>query len=178
MKKILLFAFIGMTAALMNCSTDAKVCVKEVSATTIAAIPQAQLILDIGKIKSYSASVPNVVNDPSGLSYKVTTLGTGDTPCLSSTIAVTYSGKVLQQNGTLAVSNFDASATVVSFPLSNLILGWQIAFPKFPAGTTATLYVPSGMAYGLRVQTGTNGQVTIPASSVLVFEVTLVAFAN
>ncbi|CAN5419179.1 hypothetical protein BH09BAC3_BH09BAC3_05780 [soil metagenome] len=173
MRKVILFVLIGMTAGLMNCSTDMKVCVKEVSAATIAAVPQAQLNTDIARIKTYTTAIAatNVVEDPSGLRYKITSIGSGDTPCLSSIVTVAYSGKVLvaPNNNTLTTVPFDSN-TSVSFNLSDLILGWQIAFPKFPAGTQVTLYIPSGLAYGARVQTG------IPANSVLVFEINLISF--
>ena len=63
------------------------------------------------------------------------------------------------------------SGGVEFFTLSGLILGWQIAFPKFPAGTSATLYVPSGLAYGTA-----GSSPKISPNAVLVFEVTLTSF--
>ena len=173
MRKVILFALIGMVVGLMNCSTDMKVCVKEVNPETIAAVPQAQLTIDIARIKTYTNSLTGVtvVEDPSGLRYSVTTAGpAGDTPCLSSSVTFAYSGRVLLPNNTsLSSVPFDSSPSAV-FNLSSLILGWQVAFPKFPAGTVVTLYIPSGLAYGTRNQTG------IPANSVLVFDVSLIAF--
>jgi len=173
MRKVIFFALIGMAAGLMNCSTDMKVCVKDVSPATIAAVPQAQLNTDIARIKTYTNAIGavNVVEDPSGLRYSITSVGTGDTPCLSSTVRVAYSGRVLLplNNNTLSNVPFDSN-TGVDFLLTDLILGWQIAFPKFPAGTQVTLYVPSGLAYGTRIQGN------IQPNSVLVFEINLIDF--
>ncbi|MFO0265768.1 MAG: FKBP-type peptidyl-prolyl cis-trans isomerase, partial [Cyclobacteriaceae bacterium] len=57
----------------------------------------------------------------------------------------------------------------IVYPLSNLIRGWQIAFPNFPVGTRATLYIPSSLGYGPQ-----GSPPTIPANANLIFEVELV----
>ncbi len=175
MKRIALFVIIGLITGLTKCSTDAVVCTKSVAQATLDAVPKTQLAIDIGRISTFlSANSITATEDPSGLRYVVTTLGTGQTPCLSNTVTVSYSGKVLLATGpsagTLATTTFDANSGV-AFGLSGLILGWQIAFPKFPAGTSATLYVPSGLAYGTSSPT-----TKIPSNSVLVFNVQLISF--
>ncbi|HWA36074.1 MAG TPA: FKBP-type peptidyl-prolyl cis-trans isomerase [Cyclobacteriaceae bacterium] len=171
MKRIALFALIGLLAGLANCSTDAVVCSKNVDQTRIDAVPKNQLNTDIARISNYlSANNLTAIADPSGLRYAINKTATGNTPCLSSTVVVSYSGRVLLSNGNLAATTFDAQ-TNAQFGLSGLILAWQIAFPKFAPGTNATLYVPSGLAYGTA-----SPSAAIPPNSVLVFEVTLVSF--
>lgn len=172
MKRIAFFVFIGLMAGLANCSTDAVVCSKNVDQTRIDAVPKNQLNTDITKITNYltANNIANVIVDASGLRYTINKTATGNTPCLSSTVVVNYSGRVLNSSGSLASTTFDAGSNA-QFGLSGLILGWQIAFPKFAPGTQATLYVPSGLAYGT-----SSPSSAIPPNSVLVFEVTLVSF--
>ncbi|NOT74626.1 MAG: hypothetical protein HOP08_06835 [Cyclobacteriaceae bacterium] len=173
MRRIIQFAFIGLFAGLFNCSTDAFVCIKDVAQARLDAVPKTQLATDIQRIDNYlTANNIVAIQDPTGLRYQIISQGTGQSPCVNSKIAVAYSGRVLLNTGVLAGTTFDSS-TGATFTLSGLILGWQIAFPKLPNGTTAKLYVPSGLAYGSVAQ-GTS----IPANSVLVFDVELLAFQN
>jgi len=79
---------------------------------------------------------------------------------------VNYTGRLLS-NGNI----FDSSAAPVQFPLTNLILGWQIGFPLMPKGSIATLYIPSGYGYG------SNGAgASIPPNANLIFNVELINF--
>lgn len=170
MKRIAFFVLIGLMVGLANCSTDAVVCSKNVDQARIDAVPKNQLNIDITRITNYLSAnnITNVTVDPSGLRYTINKTATGNTPCLSNTIVVNYSGRILNPSGSLSSTTFDAGSNV-ALPLSGLILGWQIAFPKFAPATQATLYIPSGLAYG------TSPSGSIPANSVLVFEVTLVS---
>ncbi|CAN5514830.1 hypothetical protein BH10BAC4_BH10BAC4_06310 [soil metagenome] len=146
-----------MLAFLMSCSTDQVLTTEE------------QLARDVAAIDKYLAdnSITGVIIEPSGsgVRYKINgTQGTGVKPVASSKITVTYVGR-LMTNGNI----FDqsTSASGVEFTLSQLIEGWRIAFPLLPKGTSATLYIPSGKAYG------TKSQSNIPANSNLLFDVVL-----
>ncbi len=110
------------------------------------------------------------VTDPSGLRYVITTAGTGAKPSLSSTIVAKYVGKFLTDGVTVAKSvEFDSSKPTYSSKLSNFIQGWQIGFPLLPKGSKATLYIPSGLAYGKK-GFGTS----IPPNTNLFFDVELI----
>ena len=100
---------------------------------------------------------------PEGVRYVITKLGKGEKPNLSQQIRFAYKGMLLDG------SVFDESKQPIIYPLSNLIRGWQIAFPNFPVGTKATLYVPSSLGYGPQ-----GSPPTIPANANLIFEVELV----
>jgi|NOAtaT_7_FD_contig_31_3175634_length_1530_multi_5_in_0_out_0_1 FKBP-type peptidyl-prolyl cis-trans isomerase FkpA len=100
---------------------------------------------------------------PEGVRYVISKLGTGEKPNLSQQIRFAYKGMLL--DGTV----FDESKQPIVYPLSNLIRGWQIAFPNFPVGTRATLYIPSSLGYGPQ-----GSPPTIPANANLIFEVELV----
>ena len=99
----------------------------------------------------------------SGFFYSISDGGNGDTPTLCSNVGVTYKGTLL--NGSI----FDQSTSMVSFPLANLIVGWQKGIPLVRTGGKITLYVPPSMGYG---NTAISG---IPANSTLIFEITLVS---
>lgn len=163
MKKGLSYLFVLSLALTGTSCFDDAPCTKKVPASAINAVNQTQLAADIEAIDTYLDDEGIIaVEDPTGLRYVIETQGDGKKPCLESYVAVTYKGMLLS-NGNV----FDQAINPVQFPLNNLILGWQIAFIKFPVGTKATLYIPSGLAYGNRIVG------SIPANSNLIFEVEL-----
>jgi FKBP-type peptidyl-prolyl cis-trans isomerase FkpA len=82
----------------------------------------------------------------SGLYYVIEEPGTANHPILSSNITIAYNGYYL--NGTV----FDKN-DFVTFPLSNLIRGWQEGIPYIGEGGKIKLVIPSYLAYndGVRV---------------------------
>jgi FKBP-type peptidyl-prolyl cis-trans isomerase len=97
--------------------------------------------------------------DSSGILYQIITAGASKKPNLCETISMTYTGTLL--NGT----QFDAGT--ISYPLSQLILGWQIAVPKIGKGGRIKVVIPSSLAYGGQARSG------IPANSPLYFDIVL-----
>lgn len=123
-----------------------------------------QLTKDIGIIDKYLIDNSIVAQtDPSGVRYTIITEGTGPKPLVSSTIVVNYTGMLL--DGTV----FDGTTTTpATFRIYQLIVGWQIAFPLIPEGSTAVFYIPSGLGYGK------TGGGPIPPNANLIFEVELI----
>jgi len=82
----------------------------------------------------------------SGLYYVIEKPGTANHPTLNSNITISYNGYYL--NGTV----FDKN-DFVTFPLSNLIRGWQEGIPYIGEGGKIKLVIPSYLAYndGVRV---------------------------
>jgi FKBP-type peptidyl-prolyl cis-trans isomerase len=101
--------------------------------------------------------------DSTGILYEITNPGTGTKPNINSTITVTYKGKLL--NGT----QFDAGT--ITYPLSSLIQGWQIAVPKIAAGGSMKVLIPSNLGYGAQ-----GAGSSIPPYSPLYFEISLSSF--
>jgi FKBP-type peptidyl-prolyl cis-trans isomerase len=66
-------------------------------------------------------------------------------------------------------SIFD-DGTLFEYPLSGLIKGWQIGIPKLEKRGKGTFFIPSGLAYG------NKDAGTIPANSVLIFDIYLANF--
>ncbi len=123
-----------------------------------------QLAKDIQSIDQYLEEKKIMASqDSSGLRYVITRAGKGLKPKVTQTVVVKYIGKLM--DGII----FDQSAQPVTFPLANLIKGWQIGFPLLAVGGRATLYVPSTLGYGAK---GYPPQ--IPSHANLIFEVELI----
>lgn len=152
MRYIIVIIFIGIIAFNTSSCGDRELTTME------------QLAKDIGIIDKYLADNNiDAQEDPSGLRYVITTEGTGPKPKLSNTVVVNYTGTFL--DGTY----FDGTTTTpATFPLLNLIAAWQIGFQLLPEGSSAVLYVPSGLGYG---KTGSG---PIPPNTNLIFEVELI----
>ncbi|GAB4439122.1 MAG: FKBP-type peptidyl-prolyl cis-trans isomerase [Turneriella sp.] len=110
---------------------------------------------------------PGVQVTASGLQYKVIKAGSGASPKATSTVKVHYRGTLI--DGT----EFDSSykrGQPAEFGVSQVIRGWSEALQLMKKGAKYQLTIPSELAYGAR-NTG-----TIPANSVLNFEVELLDF--
>ncbi|MBL7740094.1 MAG: FKBP-type peptidyl-prolyl cis-trans isomerase [Chitinophagaceae bacterium] len=100
----------------------------------------------------------------SGLYYEILDPGTGATATATSTIFITYTGKML--DGTVFDQQNNSGAT--GWPLNQLIEGWRVGIPLIKEGGRIRLLIPSSMAYGC---TGYGG---IPGDAILDFDITLV----
>lgn len=100
--------------------------------------------------------------DTSGIHYVLHSNSGKEKPTAENCVQVNYEGKLLQSGDT-----FD-KGDGVSFPLNRVIPGWQLGIPKLSLGDSATLYIPSSLAYG--PQGVPNA---IPPNSILVFNVEL-----
>ncbi|MCK9453200.1 MAG: FKBP-type peptidyl-prolyl cis-trans isomerase [Bacteroidales bacterium] len=105
------------------------------------------------------------VEDPSGVFYVIGEPGGEAKPILSSTVTVSYDGRLLDGH------RFDKGEFFTS-RLSSLIQGWQIGITLIGEGGKIKLFIPSTLAYGNKSRPG------IPANSVLIFDVDLHYFSN
>ncbi|MBX2967407.1 MAG: FKBP-type peptidyl-prolyl cis-trans isomerase [Cyclobacteriaceae bacterium] len=128
--------------------------------TEVGISPIEQLNRDIVAIDSYLfENGITALKDATGIRIAIDELGTdGLPPNTENNVKVTYTGKLLS-NG----STFDSGT--ITGKLTDWITGWQIGLSLLPAGSKATLYIPSGYAYG------TRGQGSIPPDAILVFDV-------
>ncbi len=128
-------------------------------------VNQTQLDKDVVAIDAYlSDSNISAEVHSSGLRYVINEMGTGPQPNLCNAVSVNYKGMLISDG-----SVFDESSSPITFPLSNLITGWQIGIPLIKGGGSITLYIPSVYAYGER---GAGND--IPANANLIFEIDLV----
>lgn len=105
------------------------------------------------------------IQTDSGLVYYSMVEGTGAQPTIADTVEVHYHGTLI--DGTVFDSSVDRGQTI-SFPLGNVIKGWQEGLAMMKEGGKATLVIPSDLAYG---EAGTGD--SIPGGATLKFEVEL-----
>ncbi|EJF54253.1 FKBP-type peptidyl-prolyl cis-trans isomerase [Saprospira grandis DSM 2844] len=114
-----------------------------------------------------NAKREEIVSRESGLQYEVLVEGNGDIPTAQNTVVAHYEGRLL--NGKV----FDSSVLrgqPATFPVGNLIQGWQEALQLMPVGSKWRLYIPSGLAYGAN---GAGND--IPPHATLIFELELLS---
>ena len=98
----------------------------------------------------------------SGLYYVINGTGNGEFPNINSLVTVSYKGTLT--DGTIFDQSGSSGAT---FPLNNVIQGWQEGIPLFSEGGSGILLIPSALGYG------SQSIGNIPENSVLIFVVTL-----
>lgn len=104
----------------------------------------------------------------SGMYYVVENAGTGGTPDICNYISIHYKGMLT--NGNV----FDQTTTTPAlFQLGGLIAAWKNVIPKIKEGGRLVMYVPPSLGYGNTDARDQNGNVIIPANSILIFEVDL-----
>lgn len=118
---------------------------------------------EIASLQAYlSSKAITATLDPGGFFYIITVAGTGANPTLASTVTFKYTGTL--ENGTV----FDQSQTGITYPLNQLILGFQRGLPLIKKGGSITLFLPPSLGYGC-AQAG-----AIPPGSNLIFSVDLI----
>ncbi len=113
-----------------------------------------------------NAKKDGVVTLPSGLQYKVLTMGTGEKPLAEQTVEVKYEGKTI--DGNVFDSSYKRNPQTSKFRCNQVIKGWTEALQLMPVGSKWELYIPQELAYGER-QAG-----KIKPFSTLIFTVELV----
>jgi FKBP-type peptidyl-prolyl cis-trans isomerase len=117
----------------------------------------------------------------SGLYYMITEETSGEKPAAGDTVKVNYVGKLM--DGTVFDTSFEDLAKEaglynpereygpIEIPIGKgrVIRGWDEGIMLLNEGSEATLFIPSGLAYGPRA-----AGAKIPANSSLVFDVELV----
>ncbi len=99
--------------------------------------------------------------DATGILYEIITPGNSTKPTINNTITVTYVGTLMNGN------QFDAGT--ITYPLNQLIKGWQIAVPKIGVGGEIKVLIPSSLGYGA------SGAGSIPGNAPLYFNIKLTA---
>lgn len=106
-----------------------------------------------------------------GLYYRSSKPGTGNSPAPGESVTVNYTGKTL--DGKTFDSNVDSNfhhTSPFSFTLGRgqVIRGWDEGLALMKKGEKGTLYIPSTLAYGEH-----SPSPLIPANAILVFDVEL-----
>ncbi|MBL7703438.1 MAG: FKBP-type peptidyl-prolyl cis-trans isomerase [Ferruginibacter sp.] len=107
------------------------------------------------------------LNAGGGFYYEIAAAGTGSVmPAVCSDVRVKYAGYLT--NG----FKFDEETTGITFKLGQLIPGWQRGLPLIKAGGSINLYLPPSLGYG------SSAVGTIPANSILIFNIQLLDVQN
>ena len=117
---------------------------------------------EIQAVQDYltSKGITNAQQHCSGVFYVIDNAGTGKQPSPCNAVDVTYVGRLTNGN------QFDAATNYRNY-LVSLIRGWANTIPLLKEGGTIHLYIPPTLGYG------SQAVGSIPANSVLVFDVTL-----
>jgi FKBP-type peptidyl-prolyl cis-trans isomerase FkpA len=107
----------------------------------------------------------NAQEHESGVFYVIEKEGSGGHPTANSVVKLNYTGKLLDDEEKVFDSGFGSTLR-----LMNTIQGWQHGIPMFKKGGEGLLFIPSGLGYG-QWPTG-----SIPANSILIFEIELIDF--
>jgi FKBP-type peptidyl-prolyl cis-trans isomerase len=122
----------------------------------------AQFTQDTLTLNAITSTIPGIIKHPSGLRYTISTVTpTGKLPKVFDNISYEYTGSLLS-TGAQFVLNSSSNQNIFE-----LIDALKIGIPLMKETSTATFYIPSGLAYGA---TGTTG---IPANSNIKFVITL-----
>ena len=152
---LLAFGFSSCLKGGNSCSFDA--------CSTVAPAAEIQAVQNYLTSQSLTAT-----QHCSGLFYRIENAGTGGTPGACSDISVKYKGYL--SNGTV----FDQQTAPISFNLGNTIRGWRCGVPLIKAAGRVVLYIPPSLGYGSQDVRDQNGNIVIPANSILIFEIDLV----
>lgn len=151
----------------------------EIISTTINVLPEkSQREIDDKLIRDFltAKGITNAVKSSDGIYYIVSSVGTGTTADIVSTVVTKYTGRFL--TGSVFDQSSDAS---FSFFMNdqNIIAGWRKGLLGYAKGTKIRLLIPSHLAYGTedRIDQQT-GIISIPKNSVLDFDIELADVTN
>lgn len=95
---------------------------------------------------AHNATLPGVIQLPSGIQYSVIKTGTGKvSPGIHSLVTVNYRGMLI--DGTEFDSTW-ARGAPVSFTVDKVIRGWQYVIPRMHVGDRWKVVIPPQLAYG------------------------------
>jgi len=122
---------------------------------------------DGNKFLEANGKKKDVVTLPSGLQYRVIKEGSGESPKATDKVKTNYTGKLIDGK------EFDSSAKhgkdPAEFAVNAVIPAWTEALQLMKPGAKWEIYVPAKLGYG------EQGNQSIPANSVLIFEMELVS---
>ena len=134
---------------------------------------------DQALLSYFSSRKISPIKTRSGMYYRIQKEGIGQFAMPGDTVVMNYRGNLL--DGTVFDSNTDSAFMHVQ-PLvfvlgaGRVIPGWEEGIGYLKPGSTASFYIPSAMAYGSQSRPGSAANPKgIPANSVLIFDVELVA---
>jgi FKBP-type peptidyl-prolyl cis-trans isomerase FkpA len=155
-------------SALLLLSFFLYACKKSSTGTTCTTVMGQPSTAEVDALRNHlTTSGLTATEDPRGFFYNIAFAGTGSaSPTLASNVTVQYKGTLI--NGTV----FDSTVTGINrtFPLGNLITGWQWGLPLIKKGGIINLYLPPSLGYGCA------SQGKVPSNAFTIFRVELIDF--
>jgi FKBP-type peptidyl-prolyl cis-trans isomerase len=105
----------------------------------------------------------------SGLKYRITKNGTGNSPVRGDRVRVHYTGKLL--NGQVFDSSLNKTSFKFTLGIGEVIEGWDEGVALLKVGSKATFIIPPHLAYG-----DEEVDALITPNTTLVFDVELISF--
>jgi FKBP-type peptidyl-prolyl cis-trans isomerase len=130
---------------------------------TRTATEQTQFQADTTAIKQFirTNEIENAIAHPSGIWYTIDVVGTGPKPRAYDAVSFDYEGSLLASG-----EEFD-DGMLTDINIFGLIDGFKVSLPLLRVGSTATVYIPSGLGYG------PDGSGSIPSNAILKFKIKL-----
>jgi len=122
------------------------------------------------KFLEENAKKSGVVTTASGLQYEIVKKADGPQPKPTDVVTVHYEGKLT--DGKVFDSSVERGSPI-DLPVSGVIPGWVEGLQLMHVGEKIKLFIPSDLAYGAQ-----SPSPTIPANSVLVFDLELIAIKD
>ncbi|WPO98934.1 FKBP-type peptidyl-prolyl cis-trans isomerase [Pseudomonas sp. HR96] len=122
------------------------------------------------KFLAENAKKDGVVTTASGLQYQVIKKADGAQPKPTDVVTVHYEGKLI--DGKVFDSSIERGSPI-DLPVSGVIPGWVEGLQLMHVGEKIKLFIPAELAYGAQ-----SPSPTIPANSVLVFDLELLAIKD
>lgn len=122
------------------------------------------------KFLAENAKKDGVVTTASGLQYQVIKKADGPQPKPTDVVTVHYEGKLI--DGKVFDSSIERGSPI-DLPVSGVIPGWVEGLQLMHVGEKVKLFIPADLAYGAQ-----SPSPTIPANSVLVFDLELLAIKD
>jgi FKBP-type peptidyl-prolyl cis-trans isomerase FklB len=126
---------------------------------------------DTVAIDTYLAGQDSIVNDSTGLRYKITKTGVGANASWFDGISMNYKIYLMSNDATPVITVNREPSEGFASRLVDYINGMKVGLSKMNKGSKATLYIPSGLAFGPNGATNSAGALIIPPNSNVIIEV-------
>jgi FKBP-type peptidyl-prolyl cis-trans isomerase len=129
---------------------------------------------DTTAIETYLAGkgITEIVTDTTGVRYKITQNGNGDNATWFDQITLSYKIYLLSNDTSPVITVTDrAPSTAFGSRLVDYVNGMKLGLSKMNPGSKATLYVPSGLAFGPDGAANNTGTVVIPPNTNVIIEI-------
>lgn len=158
--RLIVSALLTMTVLLSGCLKNTDGCPNTIRVSN-APSSEEQMVLNYLTTNNITAT-----KHASNMYYEIVSQGTGTAPGLCSAITIGYTGMLA--NGTVFDSQSEAG-----FNLGALIDGWKHGLPLIQSGGRIKLYIPPSLGYGPNDVRDNQGNVVVPANSILIFDINL-----